>query len=86
MEAIEELDLSFTGVTDAGIAKLRRLPHLRKMNLNGAFITDIALDYLTGLPSLDELWLVADGNRVTKAGVKRLQDARPQLRITLIGD
>jgi Leucine-rich repeat (LRR) protein len=85
VKAIEELDLSFTGVTDTGLAKLRGMPRLRKINLSGTFISDKGLEYLAELPSLKQLWLIIDGNRVTKAGVRRLQTTSPELQITLVG-
>jgi hypothetical protein len=85
MKAIEELDLSFTGITDAGLAELRGLPRLGKINLCGAFISDNGLQYLAEISTLKDLWLMVDGNRVTKAGVQRLQAEVPSLEITVIG-
>jgi hypothetical protein len=85
MESIEEVDLSFTGITDAGLSNLRRMPRLRMINLTGTMISDKGLEYLAELPSLKELWLMIDGNRVTKAGIHTLQTRFPQLQITLIG-
>jgi hypothetical protein len=86
IKSIEALDLSFTGVTDAGLARLRGMPHLREINLCGAQISDKGLEFLADLPSLEAIWLIVDGNRVTNAGIRKLQTASPQLQITRLGE
>ncbi len=85
-QKIEELDLSFTNISDAGLEKLRGLPQLRVLHLSGTNITDKGLGYLADLPLLNELWLVVDGKKVTEPGIRRLQQALPQLQITRFGD
>ena len=45
---LENLNLSFTGVTDGGLKKLSGLSSLKSLNLDARQITDIGLASLTG--------------------------------------
>src|SRR5262245_56417169 len=56
-----------SGVTDAGLAHLRRLENLRAVRMEDAQVNDAGLGYLAGLPHLQELWLMSTGG-VTDAG------------------
>ena len=69
------LYLSSTNVTDAGLAHLKGMSHLRRLTLANTRITDAGLAHLKGLTSLERLDL--RNTQVTQAGVDRLQRAIP---------
>ena len=46
MRQLQELDLSHTEITDAGVVCLRDLERLRWLVLDGARITDTGAEYL----------------------------------------
>jgi hypothetical protein len=58
---------------------LAGLIHLEYLNLYGANITDKSLEHLTGLKRLKSLYVWQTG--VTDAGVTRLAEELPDLRI-----
>ncbi len=64
------LDLSGSGVTDAGLAALARFPNLTRLHLNRTAVTDAGLAHLGALPRLEYLNLY--GTRVTDAGLTHL--------------
>jgi hypothetical protein len=63
-------------VTDAGLAVVKSLPNLKKLEL-GANVTDACLDHLSGHPKLAELDIF--GTKITDAGFTRLSEL-PQLQ------
>jgi len=67
------LSASFKGtkVTDADLACLEHLPHLRVLDLSDTAITDAGLVHVKGLAKLEELEL--DGTEVTDAGLVHLK-------------
>ena len=71
------LCLNHTNVRDEDLTRLRELPNLEVLNLEGGLITD------KGLESVEQLFQLHDvnlwGNPVTAEGVKRLQSKRPDL-------
>jgi hypothetical protein len=71
---LEDLDLSATEVTDAGMAHLLRLPALHSLDLSTTAITDAAFDVLGRLESLTALTLV--DTAVSDAGIERLSSLR----------
>jgi mono/diheme cytochrome c family protein len=64
------LDLSRTGVTDAGLGELARMPNLERLDLRGTAVGDEGLKALTSLDKLQTLSLY--GTRVTDAGLPAL--------------
>lgn len=68
------LDLARTGVTGAGLARLRDFRHLRRLRLDHTAVDDSGLDHLSGLESLEYLNLV--GTPVTDAGLEHLSGLR----------
>jgi Leucine-rich repeat (LRR) protein len=69
---ITSLDLSENrNITDAGIARLKNMPHLRELNLSSCDITRKAIDHLVELPRLARLNL-SYCNRLDDSVVKGL--------------
>jgi hypothetical protein len=76
------VDLSNTGVTDAGLKELAGLKQLRTLSLRGTQVTNTGLKELAGLQQLQELDLT--DSQVTGAGLKDLVGMK-QLRILSLG-
>jgi mono/diheme cytochrome c family protein len=76
------LDLSRTGITDAGLKVLAKMPNLARLDLRETAIGDDGVRALSGLNKLETLSLY--GTRVTDAGLKTLQ-ALPSLRRLYVG-
>ena len=74
------LDLSFSGMTDAGLKELASLKQLTSLYLGGTQVTDAGLKELAPLKQLTYLEL--GSTKVTGAGVKELEKALPRCRIT----
>ncbi len=74
---IQELDLSGTDLTDAGVKHLVGLKNLKVLDLERTGITDAGLKRLEGLPKLEELRL--EGTKVTATAVLDLSRRRPEL-------
>jgi hypothetical protein len=68
--ALQELDLHYTGLTDAGLGRIRSFTELKTLDLSGTTITDNGLVHLAGLPRLSTLSLSA--TRVTAGGLAHL--------------
>ncbi len=64
------VDLSFTGLTDAGLKDLAGLKQLQKLVLSGTSVTDAGMQELAGLKQLQKLELL--NTEVTDAGLKEL--------------
>ncbi|MDA0766356.1 MAG: hypothetical protein O3A92_05990 [Verrucomicrobia bacterium] len=69
--AIVELEIGATSVTDSGVAHLASMPHLQRVKLNETAVTDAALDTISKLPELEYLNLVSTA--VTDEGLKKLE-------------
>ena len=76
---LEQLDLSRTEVTSAGVADLADAPALARLNLTATAVDDGAVDALRALPRLTHLALW--GTDVTEAGVARLVEGRSALDV-----
>jgi len=76
------LDLSRTGITDAGLAVVAKMPNLEHLDLRGTSVGDDGLESLAGLDNLETLSLYDTG--VTDSGLKALQ-ALPALRRLYLG-
>jgi len=74
--AIANLDLSSTMVTDDCITHLQSLSHLRRLDLSGTAITDKAFDQLVALPALSAL--VIENTGASEAGISRFRQMRPR--------
>ena len=86
LTALEELHLSSTSVSDAGLAHLKELTELRSLDLGQTHITDAGLVHLRGLPSLRylDIWYVGPdgkGIRESEPGVVELRRALPDCDI-----
>ena len=77
---LHTLSLRQTQVTDRGLEHLKGLSNLRELYLDGTGITDAGLEHLKGLTKLRTLHL-ADGHRVTEAGIQELQKALTELQV-----
>jgi hypothetical protein len=68
-------------VTDAGLAQLTALPHLRRLDLSGTTVTDEGMEHvaaLTGLEALDLAWTpVSDTGLKKLAALKNLHELDP---------
>jgi hypothetical protein len=76
------LDLSRTGVTDAGLAVLLEMPRLRHLDLRDTAVGDAGVETLATLSALDTLSLY--GTSLTDAGLLRLAEL-PGLRHVYVG-
>ena len=82
---LQWLQLSYTKVTDAGLAHLDGLTQLHYLELADTEVTDAGLVHLEGLTQLQELVLYgSDGGdcQVTDAGVTNLHSALPYCHIS----
>ena len=77
---VEYLDLRETGITDAGIKKLRHLKNLYGINLAGTGITDDGLRELQVMAQIRVLDVTR--TNVTAYGVQRFQLERPDCEVT----
>jgi hypothetical protein len=66
-----------SGVTDAGVARIGRLPRLQYVNISNSALTDLGVGHLADLPALEELSLqgktFTDASLVHLARAKRLK-------------
>jgi hypothetical protein len=80
MAKLQTLSLYGTQVTDSGLKHLAGLANLRELELAGTQVTDEGLKYLTGLKNLQSLDL--NKTKTTAAGVDKLQNTLPELKIS----
>ncbi len=80
---IQELDLSGTKITDAGIAKLKKLKKLQKLNLENTGVSDECFAAIGGMTKLDDLNL--SGTKVTGKGISALKPLSKLLALKLSG-
>jgi Leucine-rich repeat (LRR) protein len=78
-DEVEEVDLTGTQVTDAGLAHLQGLTGLQGLWLINTQVTDAGLAHLQGLTGLQVLSL--DNTQVTDAGLAKLRQALPKCAI-----
>jgi uncharacterized membrane protein/mono/diheme cytochrome c family protein len=76
------LDLSRTGITDAGLKALAKMPKLEHLDLRGTAVGDEGVRALASLSNLQTLSLY--GTRVTDAGLEALRGL-PSLRRVYLG-
>jgi hypothetical protein len=70
------------GLSDTGIAALKRFPSLEWLSTqNNKAFTDAGLEHLAQLPRLKNL--IISNSSVTQAGVDKLRNARPAVHIEL---
>jgi len=66
-------------VTDAGLAHLKGLTELERLNFLGTKITDTGAVHLEKLTTLKTLYL--EGTRITDSGLQKLQQSLPNTTI-----
>jgi hypothetical protein len=71
-----------TGVTDAGLAHLKRIPTLTSVHLRNTGITDAGLAQFNGHPSL--VYVNVMMTRVTEAGVAALRRTTPSIKVVVL--
>ena len=76
---LTKLNLDYTPVTDAGLAKLAPLQHLEELRLDGAGVTDAGVESLKGFTGMKLLNLYH--TLVTEPGYKKLKEALPGCNI-----
>ena len=76
---LEELDLSGSDLTDAGVRSLAGLTRLETLDLSRTHITDAGLKSVADLPRLRELRL--DGTQISNEAASALARRRPALVI-----
>lgn len=78
---LTRLNLENTKITDSSLITLSALPNLEQLNLYGTAVTDRGLEQLAANPNLKVVYLWQ--TKATPEGVKRLQKARPDLKIEM---
>lgn len=78
MKDLQELDVSYTAITDGGVEILAALGDLDVLDLSGTQVTDEGLKALERM-RLHHVWL--RDTQVTEAGIGRLKDRLPCLQI-----
>jgi hypothetical protein len=79
LASLEALELDYTKVGDAGLAKLTALTHLTDLALDSVDLTDAGVAHLAGIRSLRQLDLYH--TLVTDKGFEQLKTALPDCRI-----
>jgi len=77
--SIQELWLTNTGVTDAGMIHLQSMPNLRVLGLARTSVTDAGLPALGDIRSLREVYLYP--NRVSDNAVDALKQRLPGIKV-----
>jgi hypothetical protein len=78
-QAISFLDLSFSLITDTGLAEINRWEQLEIIDLSETAITDQGLLQLCAIPNLTQIHI--SGTRITQEGRERFQACRPSVRV-----
>ena len=81
ISSLEELDIMYSPITDAGISKLATLKKLFWLNLNEAKITDAALETLASMKALKKIKLPKPGNGITADGLAKFKKKRPDVTV-----
>ena len=66
LATIEQLDLSYSYVTDAGLEHLKRLKSLQSLNLRGTKVSGVGLEHLNGLNRLRSRTLASSTSRALR--------------------
>lgn len=74
IENLEDLDLDFTQITDAGLANLKSCEKLRSLNLTQENLTDNAIDSILKIPNLSELYI--HHAAITDEGLKKISQLK----------
>ena len=83
IEHVTELKLGNSkALTDVGIRRLARLPHLRRLDLSSTAITDAGLNVLRDLPNLESLSLAM--TQVTDAGLANVSQCKQLQRLNVM--
>lgn len=82
LDEIEELDLSGTGVTDAGLKTLAAFPRLRRLVLDNTSITNAGLKHLLRHSHLNHLSL--SGTQVTDEGLATVGEMAHPLHVLYV--
>ena len=69
-------------VTDADLDHIRRLPHLKMLQIGDTNTTDAGIENLKGLTQLERLGI--GGTKITDAGIEALQKALPKSEISRV--
>lgn len=78
---LEELELSGTKITDAGLTPLAEFPRLKVLGLSGTLVSDRGAVSLERCSRLMRVYLMS--TRVSKNAVAKLQQAVPRLAVSL---
>jgi hypothetical protein len=79
---LEQLSVTNSSVTNAGIENIARLKHLRGLRIGSPQVSDAAIGHLSSIRSLDHLNLL--GTSVTQDGIRRLRAALPHCDIPML--
>jgi internalin A len=80
---LNDVDLSFTGVGDGGLAHIIGLSNLHKLNLKGTTVSDVGLSHLSHFHQLVALNL--DDTLITDMGMEHLTNLAGLRTLTLCG-
>jgi Leucine-rich repeat (LRR) protein len=80
-DRVNGVGLSKTAITDEGLKHLSVLINIDTLNLENTQISDAGLKHLSDLTNLDQL-LLGNNTQVTDEGIKELQRALPNCRIS----
>src|SRR5262245_33692367 len=81
--SLESLDLSYSAFSDAGMASIAAMKHLKRLYLRDTTVTDDGLKHIAGLTGLEELDLY--GVKVTDTGIGYLKDLKQLRKLILLG-
>ena len=82
-QALEDLSLNKTGVTNAGLDALAQLPSLTKLSVQSDRITDNGLEIISWFPRLEELDIRFSKGRITENGIAALAKSRTLTKLSL---
>ena len=68
--------LRYRNIPDEHLVLLAGFPFLTGVVLNDSPVTDACIEHLIALPHLRTLWIA--GTRITDAGVRRIEQAKPE--------
>jgi len=80
-KSLLELDLSYSSITDGGLAFIKDMPQLQILYINDTAVTDAGLAQLGGHPSLRVLFL--NGTKITDKGLDHLAQVEKLVHLEL---
>lgn len=80
---LQGVGLYGTSIDDDAFATFRDYPQLTYVNVHHTNLSDKSIDVLISLPNLKRVEV--GGSRMTRAGVNRLQAAKPDCKINIVG-